>query len=56
MTVTGYHCGVLKTSKIFPQFGARARYVKVQKKNVKIYVNVCEVEVYGIMGEKNDIY
>jgi hypothetical protein len=54
MIVTGYHCGILKTTKIFPQFGAKARYVKVQLKNVKRYMNLCEVEVYGILGKVRD--
>ncbi|XP_060558046.1 uncharacterized protein LOC132718370 [Ruditapes philippinarum] len=54
MIVTGYHCGILKTTKIFPQFGAKARYVKVQLKNVKRYMNLCEVEVYGILDITSD--
>lgn len=52
MHVTSYLCGSIYYRETFGQNNIKGRFVKLQ---VKYYVqkfHLCEVEVYGVLGEQ----
>lgn len=52
MNVTSYFCGSIYYRETFDQNNIKGRFVKLQVKYYLQNFHLCEVEVYGVLGEQ----